>query len=81
MRITLKPVRIETGSPDEDGRLVFADDRLVAVLVRLSDQHEEAGKWFLEAAFGRAESGDHPVFADLEDASGWLAGRLDPVTG
>ncbi|MGQ7792834.1 hypothetical protein ACUN0C_10535 [Faunimonas sp. B44] len=79
MKITLKPVRIETGSPDEDGRLVFADDRLVAILVRLSDQHEAAGKWFLEAAFGPAETGDHPVFADLDAASTWLAARFDPA--
>src|SRR5688572_29225671 len=37
--LTFQPVRIAT-CHDEDGRLVFADDRLVAVLVRLSDEHE-----------------------------------------
>ncbi len=51
MNLHLQPVRVRTGS-DEEGLLVFdADQRLVAVLVRLSDAHEDLGvvrQWFLE---------------------------------
>jgi len=48
MSLRLQPVRVGTGSDDEDGRLVFRDDALVALLVRLSDNHEgtlASGSW------------------------------------
>jgi hypothetical protein len=47
MSFTQQFVRVNTGGPDEEGCLLFDnDDTLVAVLVRLSDQHdpEYAGK-------------------------------------
>ena len=50
MSFTQQFVRVNTGGPDEEGCLLFDnDDTLVAVLVRLSDQHdpEYAGKWLL----------------------------------
>jgi hypothetical protein len=44
-----QPVQVAVGCDDEEGCLIFADDRLVAVLVRLSQLHEElAGRWYLE---------------------------------
>jgi hypothetical protein len=53
MTLTLQPTRVATGG-DEEGMLVFAGDRLVAVLVHLSDENEIApGDWYLEAGFGR----------------------------
>jgi hypothetical protein len=53
MKLDFRPVRVATGSDDEDGLLAFAGDRLVAVLVRLSEMHDDmAGLWFLEASFG-----------------------------
>ncbi len=39
MSLHLQPVRIATGTPDTESQLVFADGFLVAVLVRLSDDH------------------------------------------
>jgi hypothetical protein len=75
-----QPVRVATGGLDEEGCLIFSDDRLVAVMVRLSDQHEEfAGEWFLEAGFGRLEGPQHPTFDDLEAAQTWIAARLVAV--
>ena len=54
--ITLQPVQIDTLSADSEGRLAFADGKLVAVLVRLSEElHSadgKAGQWCLEAGFG-----------------------------
>jgi hypothetical protein len=39
MSLRLQPVQVATGSDDTESLLVFADDFLVAVLVRLSDDH------------------------------------------
>jgi hypothetical protein len=76
MKVRTTPVRVATGH-DEEGYLVFADDRLLAVLVRLSNQHEDvAGQWFLEAGFGKLDRRDHPIFADLDPGLEWIASRL-----
>jgi hypothetical protein len=75
--LTFEPVRVATGGEDEEGRLVFADERLVAVLVRLSDQHDAlAGQWFFEAGFGRLDRPNRPIFADLRAAQAWVERRL-----
>jgi hypothetical protein len=76
MTLTTKPVRVATGA-DEDGCLVFNDGRLVAVLVRLSDQHEVApGQWFYEAGFGPLDGPDHPTFPSIEEAQSYIAERI-----
>ena len=48
--ITPQPVGVMTGSRDPDGHLVFADEQLVAVLVRLEDavHEDERGAGFLK---------------------------------
>ena len=76
MSLRLEPVRVGTGSDDEDGRLIFKDDALVALLVRLSDNHDEdAGKWLLEAEF-RCDCGEPAaLFDDLDQAQAWFARR------
>lgn len=77
MSLHLQPVRVDTGSSDEECELVFSNSRLVAVLVRLSDDHEdEAGMWFLEVGFGRVDHPDPPTFADLDAAQAWIARQL-----
>ena len=77
MTVALQPVRVDTGSADQQGCLVFVDDRLVAVLVRLSEQHDDkAGRWFLEHGFGRLDGPAHPTFDDIGTAQAWIAGRL-----
>lgn len=72
---------MHTGSGDEDGRLVLADGRLVAVLVRLGDlAHAEhaglLGAWFLEAGFGPCAHATPPVFCDLDAAQTWIRRQL-----
>jgi hypothetical protein len=80
MTVTLQPVRLETGSEDEEGRLVFADGRLAAVLVRLSGHHEElSGRWFYEHGFGPFDGPTHPVFDSLDAAQGWIEQRCRQV--
>jgi hypothetical protein len=72
--VVLEPIAI-AASPDSEGRLVFFDERLAAILVRLDDEEhgEDRGGWFLEAAFGVLSdiSGD-AVFGTLEEAADWL---------
>jgi len=75
--LSLQPVQIETDGTDEEGSLVFARGKLVAVLVRLSAQHGQfAGRWFLEHGFGRLDRPSHPVFEHLDEAQAWIAARL-----
>jgi len=57
--------------------LLYFDGRLVAVLVKLSDQHDHdiAGKWFMEHAFGSL-GWEHPVLDTLEDAESWIRANI-----
>ena len=77
MSLHLQPAQVATGSDDQEGQLIFHAGRLVAVLVRLSDQHgDQAGKWFLEAGFGCVNDPSSPVFTDLDEAQDWIMARL-----
>jgi hypothetical protein len=77
MSLKLQPVQVATGSDDHESQLVFSDGFLVAVLVRLSDQHEdEAGMWFLEAGFGLISGPEQPPFPNLDAAQAWIRRRL-----
>lgn len=77
MSLQLRSVQVATGSDDTESRLVFEDGFLVAVLVRLSDEHgADAGKWFLEAGFGRVDDPSPPTFGDLDEAQGWITDQL-----
>ena len=77
MSLTFQPVRVAT-SFDEEGMMVLDEEqRLLAVLVRLSDDNEVVpGQWYLEAGFGRLDGPDHPTFADLDEAQHWISQRL-----
>jgi hypothetical protein len=74
MSFTLQPVRVATGF-DEEGMMVLDErQRLVAVLVRLSDDNEvAAGQWYLEAGFGRIDGTNHPLFSNLDTAQDWIS--------
>ena len=77
MSYSLQPVRVATGF-DEEGMLVLdGEQRLLALLVRLSDTNEVApGQWFVEAGFGRLDGGNHPTFSNLNMAQDWISQRL-----
>src|ERR1051325_7159453 len=78
VQFTRQMVQIDTASPDQDGCVLLADGRLVAVLVRLNGVHgpDLSGKWFLEQGFGALDEPDHPVFDDLDAAENWISSRL-----
>ena len=70
-------VPAETNALDEEGCLVFTSDRLVEVLMRLSDGHgKKAGCWSLEHGFGKLDGPAHPIFTDLDDVQVWVAQRF-----
>ena len=77
MSFSFQPVRVATGF-DEEGMLVLDEEqRLLAVLVRLSDTNEVApGQWFVEAGFGPLDGGSHPTFSNLDMAQDWISQRL-----
>jgi hypothetical protein len=78
--VEFQPVRIETGSPDEDGRLAFARGKLVALLVRIADVDDEACcGWSIEWL---PEPGTHhpAAFADLQATQDWLDTKFDDGT-
>jgi hypothetical protein len=78
--VTLQPALVQTGTRDEEGQLVFVDGKLAAVLVLLSDQHEDAaGQWFLEHGFGRLN--EHLTFGDLDAATSWIAQQCRDRSG
>ena len=78
-----RPVLVDTASPDETGRLVLADGRLVAVLVRVAGFQGEAGPggaapsgWQMEAGFGPCAAPVPPWFDTLAEAGAWVHARL-----
>jgi hypothetical protein len=45
--------------------------------VHLSDEHgADAGKWFMEAGFGRVDHPNPPMFENLDEAQAWIEERL-----
>jgi len=75
-------VLVNTAGPDHQGCLLFLDQRLVAVLVRLEeDDHldpEFWGQWFLEAGFGPCQChGIAPSFVTTDDALGWARRQVE----
>jgi hypothetical protein len=76
MSFSLQPVRVATGF-DEEGMMVLDEEqRLVAVMVRLSDDNEvAAGQWYLEVGFGRIDGTNH-LISTLDYAQAWISQRL-----
>jgi hypothetical protein len=76
MTLTLQPVLL-ANRHDDEAQLVFVGDRLLGLLVRLSEMHEGmAGSWFLEFAFDDLDHPPQSVFPDLDTALEWIAERL-----
>jgi hypothetical protein len=84
--VTLQPVQIETLSADTEGLLAFTDGKLVAVLVRLSDEVHGAagfaGQWWVETGFGPCVVGVAPILLDnVEAVRDWVAKQLSSNQG
>lgn len=70
---TFRPVRINTATPDEEGLLVFRDDKLIAVAVHLAhvDDASLRERWNLEAVFDRLLT-PRRTFAGKDDMERWF---------
>ena len=74
--VTFKAVDVATSGQTE-GRLVFYEGKLIAVITKLDNSHEEfEGKWFAEAFFNGLEHMQHETFASLQDVARWIDDRL-----
>jgi len=75
--LNLQPVQV-CGYPDSEGQLVFADEDLVAVLVHLSEDFgDDAGDWYIEAAFGPSLTDPlNPMFHSLDEAVRWIDRKI-----
>jgi hypothetical protein len=75
--ISFQPVSVAIDEDGDDGRLVFADGRLAAVVTRLQSgihRPEDQGKWHVEAGFGPcAFHVSEPLFASLDDVAAWIS--------
>jgi hypothetical protein len=77
--VSFKPVLLATLEKAASARLVFAGDRLVAILVQdegRSRAQGASGQWSVAAAFGPCSHPDCDGFATLQEASVWVTGRL-----
>jgi hypothetical protein len=80
MKVTWQPVRVGRSgyTPEEDGRLVFVDGKVAAILVCRSDDFGKPdleGSWFIEAGFGPI-SGVQETFPSFQDATSWILRRF-----
>jgi hypothetical protein len=78
--ITFQFVKVLIDGHDSEGRLIFANDQLSAVIVRLDGEahHPELkGQWHLEAGFGPCDARiAPPTFTTPEAAGSWVKQRL-----
>jgi hypothetical protein len=76
--LTVENARIAGGAIPDEGRLIFYDGALVAVLIRLEPElaAQTGGVWYLQAGFGTVEDFHHPSFPSIDDGLAWLSQRL-----
>jgi hypothetical protein len=78
--ITFQPVKVLVDGHYSEGRLIFADDQLTGVIVRLdagAHDPEHKGLWHLEAGFGKCDARiAPPIFTTPEEAGAWVRQRL-----
>ncbi len=79
MKVTWQCARVGSGfTREEDGRLIFVDGTLAAILVCRPDDCEDPelrGSWFVEAGFGPI-TGVQETFPSFEDAVAWILRRF-----
>jgi hypothetical protein len=74
--VTFKEVDVATSGQTE-GRLVFYEGKLIAIITKLDESHDEfQGKWFADAFFNGLEHMQHETFESLEDVARWIAERM-----
>ena len=78
--ITFQPVKVLVDGHDSEGKLIFADGQLSAVIVRLDGEAhtpDHKGHWHMEAGFGKCDARvAPPTFGTPEEAGAWVRRRL-----
>jgi hypothetical protein len=78
LALTHSPIQLATKTEILDAKLFFVEGALVAVVSNLSAAHNShAGRWFIEAAFGRLNSKDMQTFASLDEVEQFIRQRYD----
>jgi hypothetical protein len=73
MNVRFEEITLDTDL-DFEARLVFRDNRLAAIVSRLSEFHDEfSGHWFVEAVFDGKLRTRTDVFPDLTDVEMWVS--------
>jgi hypothetical protein len=83
--ITVQTMSVRCDGGSHEGRLILADQDLVAVFSRVTAEENAAGDtgtggWFLEAGFGPCSilmTTSPPVFQTLEEGIVWVQERLE----
>ncbi|MGO4570834.1 hypothetical protein [Microvirga sp. 2TAF3] len=77
--VSFKPVFLATRDGGKSGRLVFAGDRLMAILVQAEDrdlQGDYSGRWLVRVGFGPCSVPPADGFATLQEVSVWVSGLI-----
>ena len=78
--ITSKPVKVRIDGHDSEGRLIFADNQLSAIIVRPDGEAhvpKHKGRWHLEAGFGKCDARiASTTFRTPEETEAWVKQRL-----
>lgn len=77
--ISMQVVPVQCGSERLDGRLVYVDGAIVAVLTHLKGAHygRNNGAWYIEAGFGtRGIARNVDPFPTLEAVTDWIQDRI-----
>jgi hypothetical protein len=73
MAVEFKPATLDSAY-DNEAMLLFRNGRLMAVLARLGEAHEDLqGHWFIEKTFTSLSEPQRRTFADLADAEAWAS--------
>ena len=79
MKVTWQSVRVGSSfTREEDGRLVFVDGRIAAILICRSadpEQPDFAKAWSIDSGFGPI-TGLQETFLSFEDAVTWILRRF-----
>ena len=67
-------IKVRTGSADENGLLMLLHDKLIAILVELSDEihADKCGRWALESTFGLFDIRAPETFESIDQAWDWV---------
>lgn len=82
-RLTQRHVQVHCDGAEQDGCLIYLDDELVSVLVRLESgmphAPEHRHKWCVAETYGPCEGlARAPLFDTPDAGTDWIADRLPP---